>query len=263
MGDEFQFRIESETGHASLHGRLARPGSPWGYREILLLVAVALLAQLLVTLAAVSVLGRVRALEPDAAMELLRVSPHIVVPLQMLTWLPVLACVWYTVAVRHGLPLRAGLAWRSPPRSATSYFRTGALLAFGAALVSIAIGDRTGSNPMTDLMSNPNALWVIAVFGVFVAPCFEELVFRGFLFGSLERMHGTAIALLGSSAIFAALHGAQYGWQWPQLVVLALVGCAFGVVRIRSGSTMASTIVHAAYNGMLLVALIGVGRWLS
>ena len=263
MGDEFQFRIESETGHAPQHGRPARPGAPWGYREILLLVAVALLAQLLVIWAAVSVLGRIRALEPDAAVELLRVSPHIVVPLQMLIWLPVLACVWYTVAVRHGLPLRAGLAWNSPPRSARSYFRTGALLAFGSALLSIAIGDRTASNPMTELLSNPDSLWVVGVFGVFVAPWFEELVFRGFLFGALERMHGTVVALLGSTAIFAALHGAQYGWQWPQLVVLGLVGCAFGVVRIRSGSTMASTIVHASYNGMLLVALIGVGRWLS
>ena len=263
MSNEFQFRIESETGQALPHGRPARPGAPWGYREILLLLAVALLAQLLVTLAAVSVLGRVRALEPDAAMELLRASPQIVVPLQMLTWLPVLACVWYTVSVRHGLPLRTGLAWNSPPRSAKSYVRTGALLAFGSALLSIAIGDRTESSPMTELLSNPDSLWVMGVFGVFVAPCFEELVFRGFLFGSLERMHGTAAALLGSSAVFAALHGAQYGWQWPQLVVLGLVGCAFGVIRIRSGSTMASTIVHAAYNGMVLVALIGVGRWLS
>ena len=263
MGDEFQFRIESESGHAPPQGRPAGTAAPWGYREILLLVAVALLAQLLATLAAVSALGRIRSLEPDAAMELLRVSPHIVVPLQMLTWLPVLAFIWYTVAVRHRLPLRAGLAWESLPRSATSYFRTGALLAFASALASIAIGDRTGPNPMTELLSDPDSLWLIGVFGVFVAPCFEELVFRGFLFGALERMHGTAIALLGSSAIFAALHGAQYGWQWPQLVVLGLVGCAFGVVRVRSGSTVASTIVHAAYNGMLLVALIGVGRWLS
>lgn len=263
MGDDFQFRIESETGNAPRHESAARPGTPWGYREILLLAAVALLAQLLVTLGAVSVLGRVRALEPDAAMELLRVSPHIVVPLQMLTWLPVLAYVWYTVAVRHGLPVRTGLAWRSPPRSTTSYVRVGALLAFGSALASIAIGDRAGPSPMTELMSNPDSLWLIGVFGVFVAPCFEELVFRGFLFGAFERMHGTAVALLGSSALFAALHGTQYGWQWPQLLVLGLVGCAFGAVRIRSGSTMASTIVHAAYNGMLLVALVGVGRWLS
>ncbi|MDE0263597.1 MAG: CPBP family intramembrane metalloprotease [Bryobacterales bacterium] len=262
MGDEFQFRIDSETGHAAPQGRPVVRGAPWGYREILLLVAVALLAQLLVTLAAVSILGRIRALEPEAAMELLRMSPQIVVPLQMLTWLPVLACVWYTVVVRHGLRLRTGLAWESPPRAATSYVRTGALLAFGSALVSIAIGDRTASNPMTELLSRPDSLWLIAVFGVFVAPCFEELVFRGFLFGALERMHGTAIALLGSSAIFAALHGTQYGWQWPQLVVLGLVGGAFGAVRIRSGSTKASTIVHAAYNGMLLVALIAVGRWL-
>ncbi|MDE0110435.1 MAG: CPBP family intramembrane metalloprotease [Bryobacterales bacterium] len=263
MGDEFQFRIESETGHAPAQGPPVRPVAPWGYREILSLVAVALLAQLLVTLAAVSVLGRIRALEPDAAMELLRGSPHIVVPLQMLTWLPVLASVWYTVAVRHGLPLRTGLAWKPLPRSATSYIRTGALLAFGSALVSIAIGDRTASSPMTELLSHPDSLWLIGIFGVFVAPWFEEIVFRGFLFGALERMHGTAIALLGSSAIFAALHGAQYSWQWPQLVVLALVGCAFGVVRIRSGSTIASTTVHAAYNGMLLVALIAVGRWLG
>ena len=79
----------------------------------------------------------------------------------------------------------------------------------------------------------------------------------------MERMHGTGIALVGSSAIFAALHGAQYGWQWPQLVVLLLVGCAFAAVRIRSGSSKASTIVHAAYNGMLLVAFVAARDWLG
>ncbi|MXY67737.1 MAG: CPBP family intramembrane metalloprotease [Acidobacteriia bacterium] len=263
MGDEFQFRIESETGHEATPGSPPRQQAPWGYREILLLVAVALLAQLLVTAAAVAFVGRGGDFEPYEVMERLRVSPHVVVPLQMLTWLPVLACLWYMVAVRHGLPLRTGLAWKPLPRSARTYFRTGALLAFGSALLSIAIGDRTASNPMTELLSDPAALWLIGLFGVFVAPCIEELVFRGFLFGALERMHGTGAALLISSAVFTALHGSQYGWQWPQLVVLGLVGIAFGAVRIRSGSTMASTIVHAAYNGMLLVALIGMGRWLS
>ena len=262
MSNEFQFRIDSETGHGSLPGP-ARTDAPWGYREILLLAAVALLAQLLVTLAAVSFLGRNETLEPDAAMEVLRGSPHIVIPLQLVTWLPLLAYVWYTVAVRYRLPLRVGLAWRSLPRSAASYVRMGALLAFGSALASIAIGDPAETNPMTELLSDPDALWLLGVFGVLLAPCFEELVFRGFLFGGLERMHGTGIALVGSSAIFAALHGAQYGWQWPQLVVLLLVGCAFAAVRIRSGSSKASTIVHAAYNGMLLVAFVAARDWLG
>ena len=263
MSTEFQFRIDSEAGQGVEPLPPRRPDAPWGYREILLLAAVALLAQLLVTLAAVSFLGQDETLEADAAMELLRDSPHIVVPLQLVTWLPLLAYIWYTVTLRHGLPLSRGLAWQPLPRSAASYIRMGALLAFGSALASIAVGDRAETNPMTELLSDPDALWLIGIFGVLVAPCFEELVFRGFLFGALERMHGSAIALFGSTAIFAGLHGSQYGWQWPQLLVLALVGCAFGAVRIRSGSTKACTIVHAAYNGMLFVALLAVRDWLG
>lgn len=263
MSDEFQFRIDSETGQGAEPPSRPTADAPWGYREILLLAAVALLAQLLVTLTAVALVQSDTTMEADAAMERLRESPHIVVPLQLVTWLPLLAYIWFTVTVRHGLPLSKGLAWQSLPRPAGSYIRMGALLAFGSALISIAVGDRAASNPMTELLSDPDSLWLIGIFGVLVAPCVEELVFRGFLFGALERMHGTAVALFGSTAIFAALHGSQYGWQWPQLVVLSLVGCAFGAVRIRSGSTKACTIVHAGYNGMLFVALMAVSDWLG
>ncbi len=255
MSGEFRFRIDSEAGGGSVAPPPGRMDAPWGYREILLLAAVGLLAQFLVTLVAVSALGG-GTMPPDAALQELRASPHIVLPLQLLIWLPLLAYVWHTVAVRHSLPLRRGLAWRPLPRSAASYVRTGALLACGSALASIALADPHAANPMAELLADPDALWLVSAFGVIVAPCCEELVFRGFLFGCLERMHGTGAALFGSSAIFAALHGAQYAWQWPQLAVLVVVGAAFGAVRIRSGSTKASAIVHAAYNGALLAALI-------
>ncbi len=263
MSGDIQLPIDPAGGRSSSAQLQGSGDAPWGYREILLLGAATLLSQLLATVLAVSVLGRVADIGQEAAVEMIRRSPRIVVPLQIATWLPMLAYVAYVVAVQFRQPLRLGLAWKALPRPVASYLRMGSLLAFGSALASIAAGDAGGQSLMAELLSDPESLWIIAAFGVLVAPCLEEVVFRGFLFGALERMHGTWLALLATSAIFAALHGSQYGWQWPQLAVLMAVGCAFGAVRISSRSTKASTLVHAWYNGLLFLALAYAQHWLG
>jgi len=191
---------------------------------------------------------------PDAA-EVLLSQAHVAIPLQMAAWVPVLAYIAYVVSVRWRVPLRTGLGWL-PMRGAPSrYARLGLLLACCSLLASIAIGGNGRSTPMDAILADPSSLWAVAMFGVLVAPCVEELVFRGFLFGSLERLHGRAVAVVATSALFAALHGGQYGWQAPKLAVLLAVGLALGGVRAHSGSTIASTVVHMAYNGALLVFL--------
>jgi membrane protease YdiL (CAAX protease family) len=46
----------------------------------------------------------------------------------------------------------------------------------------------------------------------------------------------------------------MYDWSWQHLFLLVLVGVAFGLVRIRSNSTLASTVTHGAYNLMMFAA---------
>ncbi len=228
----------------------------WGYREVLGLMAVGVLAQVLSVVLGVMVAERFWASSPEEARNLVGSEPLLAVAVQLLGWLPVLAYIVLIVRHRYGIPLHPGLAWTRPADSALKYVRLGALLALGSLVASMAVGDPDQPSPMQELFANRETLWILALFGVLVAPVLEELAFRGFLFAAFEHAHGPWVALILTSGIFASLHGAQYGWQWPQLTVLVVVGAVFGLVRIRSGSCQASTIVHATYNALLFLAIV-------
>lgn len=228
----------------------------WGYREILALIAVGILAQILAAVGAIAVARQVAGLGSEAFRALLTSEPLVAVPMQLAAWLPVLAYIALVVRVRYGLPLRSGFSWHPLRGSVRIHVRTGMLLAFASVLLSFAIGVPEQQSPMRAMFENRDQLWILALYGIVLAPCLEEAVFRGFLFAALERYHGRWAALVATSVVFSALHGSQYGWQWQQLAVLMAVGCAFGAIRIRSGSARASAIVHATYNGMLFLAVI-------
>ena len=252
-----------EWGRADPDTGSAPPAPIWRYREILTLVAVTILAQVTALAGAVAIGERVFGLGGDKISDLLGRDPRLAVPLQLVMWLPALGYIAYVVRLRYGMPLRDGLAWVRLPKPARSYLRTGALLALASALASVVLSDPTRVSPMQEMFANREALWILGGFGVLVAPWLEEIVFRGFLYAAFERAHGRWVALVVTSAVFATLHGSQYGWQWQQLSVLLAVGLAFGLVRMRSGSTKATTLVHAAYNGLLFLVVLSVPDGLS
>ena len=83
---------------------------------------------------------------------------------------------------------------------------------------------------------------------VLLGPIFEELVFRGFLYPLFARSIGAWPAILATAIPFALLHGQQSEWAWQLLAPIGLAGVAFGWVRYKTGSTVASTLVHIGYN---------------
>lgn len=83
------------------------------------------------------------------------------------------------------------------------------------------------------------------------APCFEELLYRGILLPAW-RMQGTARAVLGSSAVFAAMH-----LQLIQFPGLFLFGTLAAVLAVKRG-LVASIAAHVGFNltTLLLLGLI-------
>lgn len=75
------------------------------------------------------------------------------------------------------------------------------------------------------------------------APFLEELVFRGLLVSSLGSALPAWAVLLIPSLIFGLIHG-QILW----ISYAFLLGLFLGFVRIRTGSTAASFLLHAAFN---------------
>jgi membrane protease YdiL (CAAX protease family) len=64
---------------------------------------------------------------------------------------------------------------------------------------------------------------------------------------------GPWLAILATAIPFALLHGAQNEWTWQLLVPIGLAGVVFGVVRYKTGSTVAAMLVHVGYNATAVV----------
>lgn len=94
---------------------------------------------------------------------------------------------------------------------------------------------------------------------------FEEMAFRGVLFGLLEHRFSRPVALAGSTAAFAAWHvlpafpgsgGVQDTWDAPHPVLAVIgsvavtgaAGLAFGLLRSQTGSVLAPFLAHSATN---------------
>ncbi|MGE3990926.1 lysostaphin resistance A-like protein [Pseudorhodoplanes sp.] len=85
---------------------------------------------------------------------------------------------------------------------------------------------------------------------VVAAPLMEEILFRGFLFrGYVNSPLGVAATILLTSAGWAVMHIQYEAFYMVQIFVL---GCAFGWLRWRSGSTLLIIFLHALVNAAAL-----------
>ncbi len=152
----------------------------------------------------------------------------------------------------------------------------GLLLGFAAELISSHL-PTPHQMPIEDVFRTPGIIWFMVVFGTVLAPLFEEIVFRGFLLPGLayaidwlrlpharteENEWGHAawrqsddvstlalvVSSLLTSLLFAAIHAPQLGFNWGPVALLVCVSLVLCVVRLRTTSVAASTLVHGFYN---------------
>ncbi|MCA9119281.1 MAG: CPBP family intramembrane metalloprotease [Planctomycetaceae bacterium] len=161
-------------------------------------------------------------------------------------------------------------------------------IVFAIQATFVLVLDIESKHPLIELLKNdPSAFYMCAFLAVVVAPISEELVFRGFLQGWLERLplfHADLEAfLLGqretteeddqlfqecnrklqrvapmpillSSMIFALMHFSH----GPDPVALFVLALALGYVYQRTHCLLPCVIVHACLNGTTMLFL-----WLS
>jgi len=83
---------------------------------------------------------------------------------------------------------------------------------------------------------------------VLVGPFVEELLFRGVGFGLLHPF-GRAVAVIGSAAAFAAVHGLVEGFA-----LIFLLGLGLAVMRELTGSIVPGFALHATFNAIAVAA---------
>lgn len=96
-----------------------------------------------------------------------------------------------------------------------------------------------------------NALAFFA-FGILIAaPIGEEAVFRGFFYRGLsESRLGPVLAVVITALVFASMHVQYDAFVMTQIVAIGLV---LGALRMASGSTLLTIVMHALYNAAALL----------
>lgn len=112
----------------------------------------------------------------------------------------------------------------------------------------------TGVSSVQMLVSWPSGMLSFAVPAVIV-PIAEELFFRGFVFGALER-RSRALAFTGAWLLFVIAHVPQTFGQWGALVAITVAGLGFTTLRTLSRSTLVSALAHLVYNGILALGAV-------
>lgn len=225
----------------------------WGYGDLLLFAGMALPAMLVgaaLVSGVVSVLGW-RA--PNRVFVLL--------PAQFLGYFLLFLLLWALFRFQYRQPFWRSLAWVPSGVTPSRLVMGGVALAFAVALASAIL--RTPADidtPMKELLSDPTAVVLMAIFGTTLGPLAEELAFRGFMQPLFVRSLGAVPGVLLAALPFGLLHLQQYGWSWRHGVLITLAGAGFGWVRHRTGSTRAATAMHIAYNCTFFLALVAQRR---
>ena len=245
-----------------------RPPSPgWGYKDLAYVAAFAVPALVVAIIACFTFFF---ALEYIVGLKVDFQEPAgkavMLITMQMMWWALIVAFVYVLATVKHRMDFGESMSWiplTRPVRSGALYCGIGFLLACSVATIASLIPMPTERPPLEELLGDPAALLLLAVFGVTVVPAVEELLFRGFFYAALERVHGASAAILVTSVVFSMIHGPQYGWHWQNLVLLFYVGSMFALIRAQTGSVVPAAFVHAGYNGTLLFGVLFAGETLE
>jgi uncharacterized protein len=153
-----------------------------------------------------------------------------------------------------GMRRRASMLALARPERAWLFFPLAVvvgLLLFGLAVLVSRLVPSTGESPVQVFVSWPSGMLSFAVLGV-IAPIGEEVFFRGFVYGALEK-RSAILAFALAWILFALPHSIQVWGQWGALVAITVTGFALTGLRAFSRSTVVSALAHLVYNGALAI----------
>jgi membrane protease YdiL (CAAX protease family) len=181
--------------------------------------------------------------------------PELALGVQALVELLLIGCMYLIVAARTGgARFWKSVHWNWPANMGT-YLFVGALMQTVFIFVERFL-PFPKETPFDAVLRRPYSIVAIAIFSVTLGPLFEELFFRGFLYGVLRRPFGVFTAIVGTALPFGLVHAAQYGYSWASVMLIFAVGVVLATVREKKQSLAASFLVHVAYNSVIVLILL-------
>jgi membrane protease YdiL (CAAX protease family) len=249
-----------------------RPSPPedlrisWSWPHLVVFLFFGFASLLVVQLGFVLYFSAERHLSQKQIMKLFESKPQLLIGTNLLWFALMFLFLYVTLAVLRDLPFWRSLGWKkfrtgqSGERvSPWAFFFAGSCLALFVAYASTRI-HTTKEVPIEELFKNRNSAMLLMAMAVLVAPLVEETVFRGYLYPLFAKTFGILPGILLTGALFGLMHGAQLGWTWGFVSLLILVGVIFTFARARTGTVLASYLLHLGYNSTIALSSIIASR---
>ncbi len=164
-----------------------------------------------------------------------------------------------TVRLRQADPFWRAIGWRALRPSSMTVRKAAALCLLGGVglavvvqLSSFAVGKKT-KLPIEELFQSRGSVLLLMALGILVAPLVEETIFRGYIYPVIARGLGIPAGVLFTGTLFGLVHAPQLWGGWGQIMLIIIVGIVLTSVRARTGTVLASFLVHFGYNTMLFL----------
>lgn len=239
---------------APIHGPLPPRRDLWTYGDLAKFVLFSLAAEIgcviaayVVAFAIISVTGGSQRVDREPVEGMVLLSSTLAASLAGLGYM------YYVVARKYRLPFWEALGFTPFQQRMYWFLLLGAVISVAEGLLDglLAAPENT---PIAEMLSGQGAFWVFGAFAIFIAPFFEEVLYRGFFYRPLEKSWGPIGAIAVTSVAFSAVHGPQYAFAWQYLLTLWLAGIWLGIARWRTGSLWPPILMHAGANVVSVVA---------
>lgn len=259
--------LEAATAPPAVVARVPVPEDlqiSWSWAHFIIFMIFAFISLIVIQTALAAHYAPSRHLATKELEEYLLSNPKFAIG-SMVIWYAVLFFFLYvTLSILRGHAFWRILGWRpiqpragELPRNPLVYFMAGCGLSLFVAVISSQM--KTPEKiPMEELFKHRETALLFMAMAVLIAPLVEETLFRGYLYPLFARSFGIAPGIIITGVCFGAMHGAQLGWTWSLVSMLILVGIVFTIVRARTGSVLASYLMHLGYNSLIsFFAIVG------
>jgi membrane protease YdiL (CAAX protease family) len=234
----------------------------WSWPHLIIFIFFGFASLMVVQLGFVFYVSANRHLSAVQVQRVFENSPQLLVETNVLWYALLFLFLYVTLAVLRDVPFWRSLGWRklnANPAAGTAsgwmYFFSGCGLAIFVALASYNMKD-TEHLPIQEIFKNRSGAMLLMAMAVLVAPLVEETVFRGYLYPLFAKSLGVLPGILITGVLFGLMHGSQLGWTWRLVLLLTLVGVIFTFARARTGTVLASFLLHLGYNSMIALTSV-------
>jgi membrane protease YdiL (CAAX protease family) len=247
-------RVESVPAESSAGG--ATQAFAFRWRELALVLLFYLIFGAGLAQLAILAASAMWHIEPDALQQIPSVYVAVVAISQALFWAALLGFLWVLVRSRGTAPFWPSLGWRAfssdTPHAALAvrFLLGGAALAIVIQAASYFAGT-TPEVPMENLFRNRPSVLMMSALGILVAPLVEETLFRGCIYPVIARTFGMPAGIITTGILFGLAHSPQLAGAWKQVALVTIVGMVLTYIRARTGTVLASFLVHLGYNSLL------------